>query len=132
MLDAGVLIGHFDEQDPFHAAVEVALRPLIRRMPLVLPASAYGEVLVGPLRSGSAGAVDRVDRELRALGVRVAVIGRDVAAATAGLRARHGRRLRLPDALIIGAALALGAEQVMTTDARWPELDGVTVRVLAP
>jgi predicted nucleic acid-binding protein len=42
-----------------------------------------------------------------------------------GLRAEHGRRLRLPDALVVATAIQLGAGRVLTTDSRWPDLDVV-------
>ena len=46
---------------------------------------------------------------------------REVAREAAALRARHGRALRLSDALILATATVAGADQVLTTDARWPD-----------
>jgi hypothetical protein len=45
------------------------------------------------------------------------------------LRATHGNRLRLPDALVLATAGVLEADRVATTDARWPEI-GVPVDVI--
>jgi hypothetical protein len=46
----------------------------------------------------------------------------------AELRARHGNRLRLPDALVVATAIVLEADRVVTTEARWPDV-GITVVV---
>ena len=43
----------------------------------------------------------------------------EIAVAAARLRARH-RSLRLPDALVIATAMLAGADQLVTTDRKWP------------
>jgi hypothetical protein len=45
------------------------------------------------------------------------------------LRARHGTRLRLPDALVLATALHLAADRAVTTDAGWPRA-GIHVDLL--
>ena len=47
----------------------------------------------------------------------VVPIDRRIAAKAARLRARHGRALRLPDALVLATADVLRADRVLTTDA---------------
>ncbi|MHB8460746.1 MAG: hypothetical protein ACYDB6_11915 [Candidatus Limnocylindrales bacterium] len=47
------------------------------------------------------------------------------------MRARHGSRLRLPDALVVATAIAIGGERVITTDSRWPRLP-LRVEVIQP
>jgi predicted nucleic acid-binding protein len=131
VLDAGVVIAVLDARDAHHAAARDALREgrdLGDR--LVLPASAYAECLVGPARQGS-DALEVVDALLDQLPVTVEPATRTVAAEAAGLRAKHGRSLRLPDALVVATARVLGADLLLTTDARWPDV-GVPVRVVAP
>jgi hypothetical protein len=39
--------------------------------------------------------------------------------AAARLRARHGRALRMPDALVIAYADVRRAQRILTADARW-------------
>ncbi|MDQ3690869.1 MAG: PIN domain-containing protein [Chloroflexota bacterium] len=84
-----------------------------------MPASAYAECLAGPARHGP-DAIRAVDAFLADLPAEVEPITRQVASKAADLRARHGRKLRLPDALVLATALHLGADRVMTTDAGWP------------
>jgi predicted nucleic acid-binding protein len=122
VLDAGIVIAILDANDPHHAAAVGALRGAIDRGDeLVLPVSAYAEVLVAPHRRGAA-AVATVDSFVDALPARTEPATRAIAAAAAELRAHHGTRLRLPDALVVATAISLGAERILTSDARWPEL----------
>jgi predicted nucleic acid-binding protein len=129
VLDAGLVIAVLDAGDAHHAsAVRALAEARERRDELILPVSAYAECLVAPSRSGPA-AVAVVDRCLDALPVRVEPANRHIGAAAASLRAAHGPSLRLPDALVVASAVVLGADRVITTDARWPELP-VRVEVL--
>ena len=131
VLDAGVVIAILDASDIHHPAATQAVASAIDRGDeLVLPASAYAEVLVAPYGRG-ADAVATVDAFVNALPARVEPATRTVAAMAAELRSRHGSQLRLPDALVVATALVLGAELVVTTDARWPGL-AVRVEVVGP
>ena len=123
VLDAGVVIAVLDATDVHHQAAREALSAaLLDPVELVLPASAYAEVLVAPSRAGAA-AVATVDAFIDGLPARIEPTSRAIAASAAALRARHGSALRLPDALVIATAEVLRAERVLTTDARWPRLD---------
>ena len=129
VLDAGVIIGILDGDDPHHDSSRQAVANAIQRGDaLAVPASAYAECLVGPARRGR-DAMRVVDALLSDLPADVEPITRQVASRAAQLRARHGRRLRLPDALVLATALHLGAGRVVTTDAGWPRA-GVAVDVL--
>ncbi len=120
ILDAGVIIGLLDGTDAHHQAAREALAvALDEGSAFAVPASAYAECLVGPARHGP-DAIRAVDAFLADLPAEVEPITRQVASKAADLRARHGRKLRLPDALVFATALHLGADRVMTTDAGWP------------
>lgn len=129
VLDAGVLIAVLNAEDAHHHPARQALASARGRGDrFVVPASAYAEVLVAPLRrSPASGAA--VEEFLEALPASVEAATRQIAHRAAGLRARHGNRLRLPDALVVATAIVLEADRVVTTDARWPDL-GITVQVV--
>jgi predicted nucleic acid-binding protein len=126
VLDASVLIGYLDPGDAHHRAARTAL---VERegTALVLPASAYAEVLVYPLRRGEHSIVRSIDRFIAAVPVRVEPIGREIAREAARLRA--GRRsLRLPDALVVATGEVIVADEILTADRA---LRGVSPRVTA-
>ena len=119
VLDAGVVIGFLDSGDTHHASAHKALRDARDRGDgLVLPASSFAEVLVGPSRRG-AKAVSTVRDFVHRLPVAVHPLDEDIACAAAALRARHAS-IKLPDALVIATAGVLGADHLVTTDHRWP------------
>lgn len=91
-------------------------------------ATTGAEVLVAPWRQGES-AVQAVDSFLEALPAGIHPVTAAIARIASRLRAEHGRRLRLPDALVVATAIELKADRVLTTDAGWPEL-GLTVDVL--
>ena len=122
ILDAGVVIAVLDSNDAHHMAARMALADARSRgEELAVPASAYAEMLVGPFRQG-AGAAAKVDEFLAALPARVEPATQEIAASAARLRAQHGRRLRLPDALVVATAIELRAGLLLTTDGGWPSL----------
>ncbi len=82
---------------------------------LRLPASAYSETLVVPVRVGR---LDEVRSNLLDLGVSIDPLEESTAEAAARLRAAHAS-LRLPDALVIAHAEVLAADELLTTDGRW-------------
>ncbi|MPZ87156.1 MAG: PIN domain-containing protein [Nitriliruptorales bacterium] len=128
VLDAGVLIGVLDSDDPHHQpAVDVLRRLLDAGDLLVVPASVYAEVLVGPFRRGEDAEVGSF---LHDIGADIAPGTRDVARSAARLRAAHGPKLRLPDALVIATGETLGADRVVTTDTRWPRRLPVRIEVV--
>ena len=119
VVDASVLIGFLDATDAHHEAAVAALDAAASD-DLVLPATAYAEVLVAPARKGG-GAVDRVEEALAALTVRLESVTPAIARLAAALRARH-RSLRLPDALVLATADVLGAAKVLTADRVWSRI----------
>ncbi len=85
----------------------------------MIPASAWAEALVAPCRAGEAAI--RTAREFsEQLPVVVAEIDADTALAASRLRARHGQKLKLPDALVVATAMQMSADVLVTTDRDWP------------
>lgn len=131
VLDASVVIAVLDAGDPHHAAARAALSAhLESRDALVVPVSAYAEALVGAFRSGPS-AVETVEAFLAALPASIEPATASIARRAAELRARHGRRMPLPDAFVIGTAIDLSADQVLTADRDWPDV-AVAVEVVNP
>jgi len=121
VLDAGIVIAALDASDAHHGASVQALREARESGDaLVVPASAYAEALVGPSRRG-ADAVATVDAFLDAMPAAVEPASREIARTAAALRAKHGHRLRLPDALVLATAVVVAADRVLTTDGGWPK-----------
>jgi predicted nucleic acid-binding protein len=127
VVDAGILIGILDAADAHHeAAVRLLSTVIAERDRIAVPASAYAEALVGPARHGPS-ARRAVDDFLADLAAEVEPITRQSAARAAELRATHGRRLKLPDALVVAIAMHLKADRILTTDRRWPKLSFAVV-----
>jgi len=130
VLDAGVVIGVLDADDQHHpGAVEALRERLTRGDRMVVPASAYAETLVGAFRRDeeTAAAVELLYADTN---LHVEPLTPDIARSAARLRARHGNRLRLPDAFVVATAEALEARSVVTTDRRWPDGLPVTIEFL--
>lgn len=123
VLDASVLIAFRDPADAHHHS-SVAALVAVHDHELVVPVSAYAEILVEPYRHG-ARVVARWERFLDDFAMRIEPISRDIGRRAAVLRAGK-RSLALPDALVIATGDVLGADRVLTADASWK---GVSRRV---
>lgn len=112
ILDASVVIALLDEHDTLHERSTAALRRVMSD-DLVIPASAYAEVLVGPFRRG-AEKVAELEGTMARVPIRVEPVNAGVAREAARLRARHDK-LRLADALVLATASLLDGS-VLTAD----------------
>jgi predicted nucleic acid-binding protein len=118
-LDAGVIIGFLDSSDAHHQRSRAALAAALEHGDhLALAASAFAESLVGPARRGEP-AVQAVRNLVQRLPISIAPLDIEIATTAARLRAAH-RALRLPDALVIATAIEHAADQLVTTDRKWP------------
>ena len=114
------MIGALNRDDALHEAASRAVRTERDRHALAVSALTYAEILVGPLRAGGR-AVEVVERF--AAQVRILELSADIARLAAELRARRG--LKLPDAVIVATGLHLGADVILTADARWTGIERV-------
>ncbi len=119
VLDASVVIAFLDSSDALHGDAVGALTAN-RSEDLVLPASAYAEILVAPLRRGME-AVARARQVMADLAIRIEPLTTEVADRAALLRARHAS-LRLPDAFVLATGETLEADVVLTADRAWPRV----------
>ena len=118
-IDAGVIIGFLDASDAHHKKSRETLARVVQHGDvLALAASAFAETLVGPARRGEA-AIHAVRNLVDRLPIAIIPLDVDIATAAARLRATH-RALRLPDALVIATAIERAADQLLTTDRKWP------------
>jgi len=118
-VDAGVVIGLLDADDAHHESANAALARVLRSGDrLAMAASAFAECLVGPQRRGPR-AVAVVDDLIERLPIDIADLDRGIARTAASLRASH-RHLWLPDALVIATAIEHSADELITTDRKWP------------
>jgi predicted nucleic acid-binding protein len=116
VLDANVLIALLDPANPHHRSARAALAAHADDG-LRIPAHTLAEALVHPIRAGK----EREARRLIAsLEITVDPVDEAAAIAAARLRARHGRALRMPDALVLAYADVRKARRVLTADERWP------------
>lgn len=115
VLDASVLIALLDPADSHHRAAYAALEARADD-DLRIPAHTLAEALVHPVRAGKERAARRL---IAGLEITVDPIDEPVAIAAARLRGRHGRALRMPDALVLAHADVHKAWRVLTADERW-------------
>jgi len=119
VIDAGVLIGFLDESDVHHNASTRELESARRRGDIAIPASALAESMVAPARNGDS-SLDAVREFIDRLPVFGADLDAEAAIIAAQIRAQHGQRLKLPDALVVATAINLEADVLVTTDRGWP------------
>ena len=118
-LDAGVIIGFLDAEDAHHGeATSTLTQALDKADQLAMAASAFAECLVGPARR-SEQAIQVVTATFERLPIQIIDLNPEIAIEAARLRSRH-RSLRLPDALVIATSAVSEADQLVTTDRRWP------------
>jgi len=77
------------------------------------------EVLVSPARAGES-LVTAIREFIERLPLVVAGLDIETAEVAARLRARHGQKLKLPDALVVASAIQREASVLVTTDRGWP------------
>lgn len=119
VVDAGVLIGFLDRNDPHYQGAADALAATVDRGDrIVVPSCALAEMLVGPSRQGPH-AVAAVLQLIERVPLEIAPLDKDVAVAAAALRAKH-RAIKLPDALVLATATVAEADVLLTTDRGWP------------
>ncbi len=120
IIDVGILIGFFDASDAHHLGAKSELSNARQRGDqIAIPASALAEALVSPARYGES-SVTGVLEFLERLPLGVTELGIQTAVVAARLRARHGQKVKLPDALVIATAIQNGADVLITTDRGWP------------
>ena len=118
-IDAGVVIGFLDAGDSHHDAARVALEGVLGAGDRIeMAASAFAECLVGPARRG-ADAVATVRALVERVPITIVPLDEEIAVGAAVVRAAHPK-LRLPDARVVATAGERGADQLITTDHKWP------------
>jgi predicted nucleic acid-binding protein len=112
VLDACVLIAHFDENDVHHGRAGRLLAHL-GVQPAIMSALSRAEVLVAPARAGRRRAIEDVLKQMQ---IDVDDLPGDAAGQLAELRAHTG--LKLPDCCVLLTAERHGPAEIATFDAR--------------
>ena len=126
VLDASVLVAVFDPAAALHPAMTDALRRYAGD-DFKIPASAYGESLVGPARRGR---VKQAKAAIAALLAEVVPLTDYIAEEAAELGGQHPE-LRLADALVVATGSVLDADVILTGDPRWRGLSS-SIEVVEP
>ena len=121
VLDASVVIAFLDPDDALHDEAVEALTEH-QHDELLIPTSAYAEILVAPHCRGTE-AVAEVEAFISDFSIRLEALTPAIARAAAKLRS-ESRSLRLPDALVLATVAELGAEVVLTGDESWARISG--------
>jgi predicted nucleic acid-binding protein len=130
VLDTSVLIAIVDATDAHHrSARQIVEAGRAAGDQFVVPVVAYAEYMVRPFRDDPK-AISFRDGLIDAIPARVEPASREVGRRAAEIRARHGRRVPMPDALIIATAVVLGADRIVTADAGWPR-QAIPITLLA-
>lgn len=117
VVDASVLTAFLDPEHARHAAAREAL-DVAEDVQLVLPATAYGDVLLGAYREGRR-AVRKVQERVEALEIVVTPVTREMTERAAFLRSRRKTGPKLADLLVIAAGDVLRADAVLTARRTW-------------
>ena len=121
IVDADFLIGFFDGNDAHHLGAKREFSNARHRGDqIAVRASALAEALVSPARAGESSVAAIRGEFIERLPLMVAELDSETAVMAARLRARHGQKLKLPDALVIATAIRKEASVLVTTDRRWP------------
>jgi predicted nucleic acid-binding protein len=122
VLDAGVVLGLLDPQDPNHQGAGRAVRASrTAGQQLVLPACVLAEILVAADRMGE-DAAEKAEEFVEAIVDAVHGIDGRVAHEAAACLARHPE-LSLRDAFVIAVGRVRGADAILTTDPAWRGVD---------
>ena len=124
VLDTSVLIAMVDASDTHHVAARAAVRSARDAGDeFVVPVAAYAEFMVRSYQEDDVSMIAFRDGLFDAIPARVEPATRETGRLAAAVRARHGQRVKLPDALIIATAIVVAADRILTADARWPAQD---------
>ena len=128
LIDTSVLLAYLAGNEPASADAEELLDRFVTtgRNAASVSAVSVAELLVRPFRAGPA-AVATAEGFLRHFAA-IRIVEVDYAVAREAARVRAATGLRTPDALIVGSALAIGADIVATNDRSWSE----AVRAISP
>jgi predicted nucleic acid-binding protein len=128
VIDTTVLVGFCDPDDPLHQVSWAALVECVTAgNSLVVPVSVLSEALVGAYRA-TPHAVRTVEGFVDDIATRLYPIDRPVGRVAARYRADHPG-LPLAAALVFGTAKVVSAQQILTTEPSWKDIDDRT-RVL--
>jgi predicted nucleic acid-binding protein len=121
-LDAGVVIALLDADDVHHDTATTSLTSYrVRGNRFAMSAVVFAEILVQPYRMSPA-TVQQITGLCVQLPIEIVNLDQAIADRAAEIRAQHSS-LTLPDAIVIASAITCGAQELVTTDRKWPNAD---------
>lgn len=118
-IDTGVFIALLDSDDVHHdVATTFWTSSRVRGDRIAMSATAFAECLIKPFRDNPK-TVTSVRDLFRRIPIEIVQLDEVVAEKAAELRASQPS-LRLPDAMVIASAIVGNADQLVTTDRKWP------------
>ena len=118
-IDTGVFIALLDSDDVHHeVATTFWTSSRVHGDRFAMSATAFAECLVKPFRDNPE-TVTAIRDLFRRIPIEIVQLNDVVAEKAAEIRASHPS-LRLPDAMVIASAIVGNADQLVTTDRKWP------------
>lgn len=118
-IDTEVFIALLDSDDVHHAvATTFWMSSRLHGNRIAMSATAFSECLIKPFRDNPK-TVTAIRDLFRRIPIEIVQLDEVVAEKAAELRATQPS-LRLPDAMVIASAIVGNADQLVTTDRKWP------------
>lgn len=121
-----MVIYYLEDVAPYAERLELFLAQT--QLQLQLSSVALAEILAGPWRQGKEDLAGEIEKRIRAIpNLKVTPIG--WAEANWGAKLRGTQNLKMPDALVVAAAITNGANMLLTNDRKLGKLSRLSLQI---